>query len=342
MNEELEQLRILLCDLGDAIRQKVAAGREGARHAQMAGVAHQTEADTIYEIDKLSEEALEEWFRRHWPDDEPVEVVFEGGEESGPHIFPEGLPVGRTKWKCIIDPIDGTRGIMYDKRSAWALAGIAPQRGAETKLSEIVVAAMTELPTTKQWRADQISVVRGQGIHAEAIDTDRGGRSPLTIQPSRAGEFDHGFASFAKFFPEGRALTSRIEELLWDQLIGLGTHSSPIVFDDQYISTGGQFYEVLVGHDRMVADLRPVTLHAAGFPGSLVCHPYDACAWPILLEAGCVFEAPDGSFPDAPLDTTTAIGWVAYANDQLARLARPALEKAMTEALGEFGAAPRK
>jgi hypothetical protein len=46
---------------------------------------------------------------------------------------------------------------MYDKRSAWALGGIAPQRGERTQLSEIIAAAMTEIPTSKQWRADQFS-----------------------------------------------------------------------------------------------------------------------------------------------------------------------------------------
>jgi len=342
MSSELEDLRRLLCELGDSIRQCVAAGREAARHTELARVAHESKADTIYQIDKLSETALTQWFRDHWPTDQSVEVVFEGGEPRNPLVIPEGLPLHRTKWKCIIDPIDGTRAIMYDKRSAWALAGIAPQKGPRTRLSEIVVAAMTELPTTKQWRADQISAIRGHGIVAQSIDVDRGGRSPLTIQPSRARNFDHGFASLAKFFPEARALTSRIEEILWDHLIGLGRHSSPIIFDDQYISTGGQFYEILMGHDRMVADLRPTTLAGAGFSRSLVCHPYDACAWPILTEAGCLFENTEGCFPDAPLDTTSPIEWIAYANPDLAELCRPALRAAIEQALSEYRPAARE
>ena len=48
----------------------------------------------------------------------------------------------------VLDPIDGTRCIMHDKRSAWVLAGIAPQKGEATRLSDIVAASMTELPTT--------------------------------------------------------------------------------------------------------------------------------------------------------------------------------------------------
>ena len=59
---------------------------------------------------------------------------------EGDLCFPAGTAVAGTRWKCILDPIDGTRGIMYDKRSAWALGGIAPQRGEETMLSGIVAA----------------------------------------------------------------------------------------------------------------------------------------------------------------------------------------------------------
>ena len=51
--------------------------------------------------------------------------------------------------RIIIDPIDGTRGLMYDKRSAFFLAGAAPNRGDSTTLQDIEVAAMVELPTTR-------------------------------------------------------------------------------------------------------------------------------------------------------------------------------------------------
>ena len=32
-------------------------------------------------------------------------------------------------WTVIVDSIDGTRGLMYDKRSAWCLAAVAPPGG---------------------------------------------------------------------------------------------------------------------------------------------------------------------------------------------------------------------
>jgi hypothetical protein len=326
-----ETLRQLLCSLGDAIRKRVIKGRLSISTEALSSVASHSIADTIYKIDKFGEEAIREWFDAQWPVSEPVEVVMEGPEE--PLCFPRETSRSDTKWKCLLDPIDGTRGIMYDKRSAWALAGIAPQRGEATSLSDIVVAAMTELPTTKQWRADQVSAIRGGGLVAKALNVLDGTASSLSLAPSSARTFRHGFAWMAKFFPEGRALTAQIEEQLWDELVGIGRDASPTVFDDQYICTGGAFYELLAGHDRLVGDLRPLVLARLDLDSSLVCHPYDVVASLLLAEAGVVYEHPLGGFPDAPLDTTSGIAWVAYANSALADLARPVLQRILRQTL---------
>ncbi len=45
------------------------------------------------------------------------------GLEGEAVTFPRGTPVGGTLFKCILDPIDGTRNLMYDKRSAWGAGG---------------------------------------------------------------------------------------------------------------------------------------------------------------------------------------------------------------------------
>jgi hypothetical protein len=257
----------------------------------------------------------------------PVQVVMEGIE--GEWCFPEGTAAAKTDWKCIIDPIDGTRGLMYDKRSAWSLAGVAPQRGEETMLSGIVAAAMTEIPVSKQWRADQFSATREGGVRGTSFDVLRGDGAELLATPSQARDFRHGFASLVKFFPEGRTLTSQIEERIWDELVGLNASASPEVFDDQYLSTGGQFHELLAGRDRMVGDIRPLVFRALDMDGSLACHPYDACAWLVLERAGVVFEHPLGGFPDAPLDTGSGVAWVGYANAALAEAMRPVLQKTL-------------
>lgn len=331
---ELEKFRSLLCQLGDAIRDAVVAGRTRQTVEQLSAVAAESAADTIYAIDKLSEDAILSWFAAHWPADEPVELIFEGVDESAPPCFPPGVDALDTKWKVILDPIDGTRGLMVDKRPAWALAGMAPQLGTATSLSDICVASMTEIPLTKQWRADQISAIRGGGVTAESVNVLDGMRQPLELRPSQATDFRHGFASLAKFFPEGRTLLAQIEEQVWDELVGLGATSSPTIFDDQYISTGGQFYELLAGHDRFVGDIRPLVHAVLDLDSTLVCHPYDVAAALIVQEAGIIYESPFGGFPDAPLDTTSPVSWLAFANATLADKLRPVLHRVLSQCLG--------
>jgi hypothetical protein len=325
-SRELERARRLLCGLQEHIRDALLAARR--RQARdFAKVVAVTPADTIYHVDRLSERAILGWFAAHWPRAWPVELVMEGLEEQGAVTFPPGTPAERTLFKCILDPIDGTRGLMYDKRSAWVLAGLAPQRGARTNLGDIVVAAMTEIPTVKQWRSDQFSAVRGGGVRAVAVDVRTGRRAALKVAPSRARDCRGGFAAITRFFPEGKELLARLEERLWDELYGLGRQASPLVFEDQYISTGGQLAELISGHDRFLADLRPLAFRKLRLSSALVCHPYDLCTALVAREAGCVIEAPLGGGLEAPLDTTTPVAWVGYANPALARHIRPVLRR---------------
>ncbi|MSU70483.1 MAG: inositol monophosphatase [Opitutaceae bacterium] len=335
-NPQLERARRLLCALQDKIRDSLVAARirGGSRFARVAGV---TAADTIYYVDRLGEETILAWFERHWPRTWAVELVMEGVADGEVVTFPRGTPVGRTRFKCILDPIDGTRSLMYDKRAAWSLAALAPQRGVRTQLDDIMVAAMTELPTSKQWRADQVSVIRGRGargVIAHAVDLRRGTRRRFTVRPSRADHFKHGFASLVRFFPEGKALTAQIEEDLWRELHGRGPRNSQVVFDDQYLSTGGQLYELLVGHDRMIGDLRPLVFAKLRLSSALTCHPYDICTALILTEAGGIIETPDGRPLCVPLNTTSAVAWMGYANASLARTVRPVLRRLLKRHLG--------
>ena len=333
---DLDGVRRLLCQLQDTVRDSLIAARDSQPAASLAEVAEVTAADTIYRIDKVSEEVILEWFGRSWPAGWGVELVMEGAEGGDAHTFPSGTPVERTSLVCILYPIDGTRNLMYDKRSAWMLAAVAPQRGRATCLDDILVAAMTELPTSKQWASDQISGVRGcgpGGLCAARIDVRDGRRTPLSPQPSQATDFRHGFASLVRFFPEGKALLAAVEERLWDELYGLGRSASPLVFDDQYMTTGGQIYEIMVGHDRMLGDLRPLAHRKLGYPSALVCHPYDICTAMLLQEAGGVVETPWGEPLRGPLDTTSPVSWMGYANAALAEQVRPILQRLIREHL---------
>ena len=122
-----ETARGLLGHLGETIRDRLIEARGRTSTEALSAVAAVTAADMIDAVDKVGEAAIVEWFAAHWPAAEPVEVVMEGIEEGEVLTFPRGNDVSDTRWKIILDPINGPRNLMYDKRPAWSLAALAPQ-----------------------------------------------------------------------------------------------------------------------------------------------------------------------------------------------------------------------
>ncbi len=387
-------------------------------HGGLHEVMRTSEADTIYKIDTEVDPILEQ-FCEEWGRDVPLVLIAEGlendqGEESAV-TFPRGTAEDDAVIRLIVDPIDGTRGIMYDKRAAWALAGVAPNKGPATRLRDIEVAVMTELPTSKMGFADVLWATKGGGAHGireriesrstevestplrgelhnrplgrvltklgkvsdenvvEALNTQKrdGGRvgeilvgmgyvndqdiqialafqqgnqpnmapavmsyitgDRLSLKPSTAETINHGFASVSNFFPGTKRLASELMEHLAANLIGPADVTRATVFDDQYISTGGQFYELIVGHDRFNADLRPVFYQLQSQPEGLCCHPYDCATMLIAEEAGVRITDATGRPLDGPLDTTTGLSWVGYANPFLQRKIEPLIQQFLRE-----------
>ena len=313
------------------IRSRRAAGKD------LHNVSHATSADTIYGLDTHVEPLIEEFFH-DFSRKLPLVLIGEGLHDEngheGPVTFPRGASQDEAKIRIIIDPIDGTRGLMYDKRPAWSLAGVAPNRGEKTRLSDIQLAVMTELPTSKMGFADTLSSIRGMGARGVRVDLASGSDRPLTLAPSEAHTINHGFAMVSNFFPGTKVLASQMMEHLVRNLIGPADVTRATVFDDQYISTGGQFYELIVGHDRFNADLRPIFYRIQKQPEGLCCHPYDCATWLIAHEAGVQLTDGLGHDLDGPLDTTTGLSWAGYANPTL----RDEIEPLLTAYLKELGA----
>ena len=135
-NDAVEGLRTLLCGLGTSIRRKVCERRAADGVAALSAVAGTVEADVLYRIDRVGEDAVVEWFADHWPADQPVRIVIEGIEDHVVVTFPRSVRPEDVDWICIIDPIDGTRNLMFDKRAAWVLTGLAPARVGSDGLAE--------------------------------------------------------------------------------------------------------------------------------------------------------------------------------------------------------------
>ncbi|HLH31788.1 MAG TPA: inositol monophosphatase, partial [Terriglobia bacterium] len=88
--------------------------------------------------------------------------------------------------------------------------------------------------------------------------------------------------------------------------------------------TGGQLYELMAGHDRFIADIRPLVN-----PSGLCCHPYDLCTALIARELGVIITDPSGGLLGAPLDVETNVAWAGYANEDIRRQIEPQLHAAL-------------
>jgi len=175
----------------------------------------------------------------------------------------------------------------------------------------------------KQHLADTMWAVAGAGARAERLDTVAGTRTALPLRPSRATTIAHGFGGLSKFFSGTRAELAAIDDAVVSRLLGDGGDSGdPLVFDDQYLSSAGQLYELMSGHDRWIAELRPLlqpARRAAGRAPLFCAHPYDLSCELIAREAGVIVTDPRGAPLAAPLDVTSDVAWIGFANAELAR-----------------------
>src|ERR671938_1393258 len=120
-------LRALALELREAVGRSV----RGSTAEELSAATGDRGGDTIYRLDEHGEGVLLAYCAR-WGEDLPLLLVAEGLEGGGDptlrvgRVFPCGADPQRLAFTMIVDPIDGTRGLMYGKRSAWALFGVAP------------------------------------------------------------------------------------------------------------------------------------------------------------------------------------------------------------------------
>jgi len=290
-----------------------------------------SEGDTLYAVDRVSEKLLIELFEKEVAPIAPLILVGEGFERGGV-VLPEGTPVADTVFRIIVDPIDGTRPLMYQKRSAWIMTAVAPNLGAETTLQDVTLAVQTEIPPLKQNLCDSLWAIRGSDAIAERFDRVTGKVSRLRLKPSTARTIRHGFAGIARFFPGAREELAAIDEEIVRGALGNVQRGKAHCFEDQYLSTGGQLYELMSGHDRFIADLRPLMepgLNRRGLALGICCHPYDVCTELIAREMGVIVTDHRGEPLRAPLDTESNVAWVGYANKHIQQEIQPLLQQAL-------------
>jgi len=329
---DTRQLLEPLRRIHERVRDAVVAECEKAAVEQLAEVSDDESAgDTIYAVDRVSEELLVDLFEHEVASRAPLVLVAEG-IEGGELVLPRGTAESDAVWRIVVDPIDGTRGLMYQKRSAWVLTGVAENRGADTNLEDIVLAVQTEIPLVKQHLCDTLWAVRGEGANAERFNRLSNRRQALALRPSRATSIRHGFAMIARFFPGARDELAAIDEEIVAGALGPVEPGKAHCFEDQYLSSGGQLYELMMGHDRFVADIRPLIetlLNRRGLSLGICCHPYDICTELIAREAGVIVTDERGGLLRAPLKVEPDIAWAGYANDAIRRQIEPLLQNAL-------------
>ena len=330
----MPEIRLLLDPirrLHDRIRDAVTAKCEQTSLEEASRVAEDAEGDTIYAIDRVGEDMLLDGFERQAAAGAPLVLIAEG-LASGQVVLPRGSPASEAAWRIIVDPIDGTRGLMYQKRSGWILTGVAPNRGPETCLQDIELAVQTEIPLLKQHLSDSLWALKGAGFSGERMNRLTGERFARRFNRSRARTVRHGFAMLARFFPGARDELAAIDDEIAVAALGPSPRGKASTFEDQYLSTGGQLYELISGHDRFVADLRPLMaplLERRGMAMGLCCHPYDLCTELIAREAGVIVTDACGRPVRAPLALDPDVAWVGYANEHIRAEIEPHLQAAL-------------
>ena len=296
---------------------------------QRSRIVREGEGDTIFGIDQVAEEVLLS-FCETWGRDASFRLIAEGIEPEG-RCFGTGSPT----FRLIVDPIDGSRMLMHDKRSAWTLAALAHEHGLETRMEHVFAAAMTELPITKQGAVDCLWVDEtGPALGQRTIlstGLSRGEQTELDITPSQLTTLHHGFATVCDYFPGGKEILGLVAEKILKQEMGGWDPERASVFSDQYICSAGQLAELAMGRDRFVLDIRPLVYKHLGVESSLCCRPYDLCTMLVAQRAGVVVCEPDGSLLNPPLDVATNISFAAYANRSLASRLQPIVTDVLQE-----------
>lgn len=326
-----------LLQLGESVRDAVRRALAVRTPEERIQVHGKAASDVIYRIDVDAEDAILGFLREQAEGLGGIVLVAEGMGEGSVNAYPKGTDPSRAAWKVMMDPIDGTRGLMVGKRGAFFVAGAAPHRIGQGKLSDIEAAVMVEIPTDRSDLSDVLWAVKGGGTQGFTRNLrDRSSR-PLVPAPTDERNIHGGFSQISRFFHPGKDVLAALEEELIRELYPKAEDGEIVAFEDQYVCSAGQMYELIMGRDRFTADLRHSLyskFRREGLRTGHECHPYDLSAHLVALEAGVVLEDGRGNPLDAPLDTSTNLDWAGYANRAIRDQVSPALARLVKKHLG--------
>jgi hypothetical protein len=318
-----EHWRERLVELCDELRELTRAALLGAEEGGALGALARPHAmgqgDVTFGLDLPSEARIEAW-QREQARSAPLSVLTEdaGWRHRGPDGrggvralggFDHGGP------RIAIDPVDGTRNLMADLRSAWTEVAFAPGGAGEPRLSDCTGGVVSEIPGTLAARFRRL-VAGGRECTLERVELD-GERRALrrVLRADDDDRADHGYFPFFRYAPAQRPALARLEADFFARLARAEKSDLRSIYDDQYISSAGQLVQLALGRYRMVVDARELVARRHGLAG-VTSKPYDLAGAVVCARAaGVVVTAVEGGPLDFPLDATTPVGYAGYANE---------------------------
>jgi len=295
---------------------------------ELSKIVEQGCGDVVYKIDVRAENIVENTFKRIGDEVCPILGIT---EKTGKRVYGDGEP----EYFIIVDPIDGTRPLMYQLHPAFSLVGIG--KIIESRypvLGDIEFCAMFQIPNLDKKYIDLVKAMKGKGTMMERYEVDTWKKiKTFRPTPSKAKSIEHGFIVIsAPFSP--REYLARVGDYIVKKVVREGRAR---VFYDEYLSTAGQFYRLLLGKYRIVVDLRPLQeklLKTKGGELGLCAHPYDVCCALSLKEVNCPITDGYGNEKDFwrfPCDAKTDVHYIAYANEILREKIEPIILEAISK-----------
>jgi fructose-1,6-bisphosphatase/inositol monophosphatase family enzyme len=330
-------IRDLGAQLANATRRAVrsAAHSTGSNAFESLNrAASEGVGDTTFGLDEEPERIVAEW-AKSLARTAPLSVLTEdtGWRHFGPTASGDLLDGGFDHGgpRIAIDPVDGTRNLMFDIRSAWASIALAPPGGGAPKLSDVSLGYLRELPDSRAAEARiLVGRPRTSECTVERVQLDSSPQGVLLQSLRLATDTDArasgGFFPFFRYHPDMREELAHIEANFFERLETHEGANLREVYDDQYISNAGQLVLLAQAKYRMIADLRAFVAARRGRP-SVTSKPYDvAAAIPIARAAGAIVTTPMGEELDFELDALTPVSFVGWANRETANRLAPHLK----------------
>jgi fructose-1,6-bisphosphatase/inositol monophosphatase family enzyme len=327
----------LCAQIRTAARAAIGSAIERDDWSEVSEPVRHGAGDVTYGVDDVVEQRIDAWLEER-ARERPLSLLTEdrGWLHRGPGANGRAVALGGFDHggpRIALDPIDGTRNLMADLRSAWTVVSCACPGSAVPRLSELELGIVSEIPDSRAARFRTLTAARDAPCTIELFELS--GEHLIDRRDLRVDgddRVDRGFFPFFRYAPEQRPALARIEATFFERLERLEGADLRHVFDDQYISNAGQIVQLALGRYRMIADLRAWLARRSG-RATVTSKPYDVAGAILCARAaGCTISGPLGTELDFPLDATTPVDFIGFANRASALRMRPHLDAALVSA----------